>query len=123
MPRRSSKLAQRAAERGAQAVVFPELALNGYPPRDLVEKQSFLDRTEEQVERIAAATATLDVAVIFGCVARAHAAAGKQITNSALVVQGGKIVFRQNKMLLPTYDVFDEARYFRPADRQELFTL
>jgi NAD+ synthase (glutamine-hydrolysing) len=115
--------AHRAVERGAQMVVFPELALNGYPPRDLLDKQSFLERTEEQVQRVASQTAHLDAALIVGCIARAQAPAGKPLTNSALVLQGGAVVFRQNKMLLPTYDVFDEARYFRPAEREELLTV
>jgi NAD+ synthase/NAD+ synthase (glutamine-hydrolysing) len=114
---------KRAVDLGAETVVFPELALNGYPPRDLLEKQSFLDRTAEQLERLAAETADLDIAVICGYVARANAPAGKQITNSAAVLRRGKQIFRQNKMLLPTYDVFDEARYFRPAEREQLFTI
>jgi NAD+ synthase (glutamine-hydrolysing) len=114
---------RRAAERGAQTVVFPELALNGYPPRDLVEKSSFLDETERQLERVAGETGALGIAVICGYVGRAHATSGKQVTNSAAVLQGGRQIFRQNKMLLPTYDVFDEARYFRPSDREDLVTI
>ncbi len=114
---------KRAVDLGAETAVFPELALNGYPPRDLLEKQSFLERTEEQLERLAAETADLDITVICGHVARANAPAGKQVTNSAAVLRRGKQIFRQNKMLLPTYDVFDEARYFRPAEREQLFAL
>jgi NAD+ synthase (glutamine-hydrolysing) len=110
-----------AVERGAQLVVFPELSITGYPPRDLVEKQSFLDRTAVQLERFAEATAGLGITTVCGYVGRAPAsAAGKQATNSAAVVEGGRVLYRQDKMLLPTYDVFDEARYFRPADRQHL---
>ena len=111
--------ARRAAEGKAEVVVFPELALNGYPPRDLLEKESFIDRTQTELERLAAETASLDISVICGYVGRAAGApAGKQITNSAAVLHRGKIVFRQDKMLLPTYDVFDEARWFQPSDHE-----
>ncbi|MEK7406633.1 MAG: NAD+ synthase [Acidobacteriota bacterium] len=112
--------ARRAAEGGARLVVFPELSLTGYPPRDLVEKESFLVRTQEQLERLAAETAALPLAVICGYVGRSGSAAGKQATNSAAVIEGGRIAFRQTKALLPTYDVFDETRYFMPAERQSL---
>lgn len=115
--------ARRAADGKAEVVVFPELALNGYPPRDLVDKPSFIDRTQAELDRLAAATAALDLSVICGYVGRAQSSAGKQITNSAAILRGGQLVFRQDKMLLPTYDVFDEARWFLPADRELLCTL
>jgi NAD+ synthase/NAD+ synthase (glutamine-hydrolysing) len=120
---RMIEFARTAAARNAEVVVFPELALNGYPPRDLVEKPSFIDRTQSELDRLAAETATLPITIICGYVARANGDHGKRITNSAAVLQSGKLIFRQNKMLLPTYDVFDEARWFLPADRESLFTL
>jgi NAD+ synthase (glutamine-hydrolysing) len=110
--------ARRANDAGAGVVVFPELALTGYPPRDLLEKQSFLDRTEEHLEQLAADSAGLNTAIICGTVTTTAVATGKHIFNSAAVLERGRVAFRQNKMLLPTYDVFDETRYFQPADKQ-----
>ncbi len=117
------RYAREAAARGARLVVFPELSLNGYPPLDLIEKTSFLERTEEQLQRLAAGTAGLPAALITGYVGRSSGASGKRATNSAAVMQGGQVIFRQDKALLPTYDVFDEARYFVPARHQGLFEL
>jgi NAD+ synthase (glutamine-hydrolysing) len=114
---------RRAAESGANVVVFPELALTGYPPRDLLEKESFLDRTEQHLERLAADAAPLNVSIICGTVTRTGSSTGLPIYNSAAVLQGGRIAFRQHKMLLPTYDVFDEARYFEPATKQSPWAL
>jgi NAD+ synthase (glutamine-hydrolysing) len=114
--------ARRASGAGANMVVFPELSLTGYPPRDLLEKESFLDRAEKHLERLAADAAPLNVTVICGTVTRTGSPAGHPIYNSAAVLEGGVVKSRQHKMLLPTYDVFDEARYFEPATRQSLFT-
>ena len=114
---------KRAAEAGASVVVFPELSLTGYPPRDLLEKESFLDRTEQHLERLAADAGPLNVTIICGTVTRTGSSTGLPIYNSAAVLKGGRIAFRQHKMLLPTYDVFDEARYFEPAAKQSPLAL
>ena len=114
---------RRAERAGAELVVFPELALTGYPPRDLVEKQSFLDRTAAALEKLACATARLDLALLVGYVSRAPESAAIHAQNAAAVLEHGRITFRQCKMLLPTYDVFDEARYFEPAASQDVCTI
>ena len=111
--------AHRARAAGAGLILFPELSICGYPPRDLVERPSFVRRNRESAEQIAAATA--GIAVIAGLVTPADSDTGKTVMNSAALMQDGKIAFVQSKMLLPTYDVFDEMRNFAPARKQELF--
>jgi NAD+ synthase/NAD+ synthase (glutamine-hydrolysing) len=113
------EFSRRAQADGAGLILFPELSVCGYPPRDLVERPSFVARNRESVEQIAAAT--LGIAVICGLVTPAESETGKSAMNSAALLQDGKMVFLQSKMLLPTYDVFDEVRNFAPAKGQELF--
>jgi NAD+ synthase (glutamine-hydrolysing) len=112
--------ARRAQEAGAGLILFPELSVCGYPPRDLVERLSFVARNRESAEHIAAQTR--GIAVICGLVTPAQSDAGKSVMNSAALLMDGKIAFVQSKMLLPTYDVFDEMRNFAPAKSQELFS-
>lgn len=111
--------AQRARSAGAGLILFPELSICGYPPRDLVELPSFVARNQEFANRIA--EQTRGIAVICGQVTPAQAGTGKSVMNSAVLLQDGKQVFLQSKMLLPTYDVFDEMRNFAPATSQQLF--
>ncbi len=112
-----------AAAANADLVVFSELAICGYPPADLLEKPSFIARAGEAMQEVAAATASLPIAVISGFVTPAEKGSGKHVRNSAALVRNGKIEFTQSKMLLPFYDVFDEQRYFAPAERQKPFCL
>jgi NAD+ synthase (glutamine-hydrolysing) len=100
-------------------ILFPELSVCGYPPRDLVERSSFVEHNRVTLDHIAAETR--GIAVICGVVTPAQAETGKSVMNSAALLQDGKIAFIQSKMLLPTYDVFDEMRNFAPAARQQLF--
>ena len=118
-----TRVARDAAARGAEVIVFPELSVTGYPPRDLVEKPSFVEASERELERLARETADLDLSLVCGYVARADVETGKGMVNNAALLERGQVVFKQSKMLLPNYDVFDEARYFRPAERELLCTL
>jgi NAD+ synthase (glutamine-hydrolysing) len=111
---------RRAQSAGAGMILFPELSVCGYPPRDLVERPSFIARNRETAENIAAQTQ--GIAVICGLVTAAQSDAGKAAMNSAALLMDGKIAFIQSKMLLPTYDVFDEMRNFAPAKSMVLFS-
>ena len=115
--------ARQAERAGAEVVAFPELALTGYPPRDLVEKHSFLERTEDAVQSIVRESAGLGVTLIFGYVGRSPKSSAIGAQNAAAVVENGRVIFRQCKMLLPNYDVFDEARYFQPGASQSICTI
>jgi NAD+ synthase (glutamine-hydrolysing) len=114
------EFSQRAQAGGAELILFPELSVCGYPPRDLVERPSFVARNRETAEQIA--SATRGISVICGLVTPAESETGKSVMNSAALLQEGKIAFLQSKMLLPTYDVFDEMRNFAPAKSQRLFS-
>ena len=113
------EFSRQARAQGAGLILFPELSVCGYPPRDLVERSSFVTHNRETVDRIAAETC--DIAVICGLVTPAQAETGKSVMNSAALLKDGKVAFLQSKMLLPTYDVFDEMRNFAPAKSQHLF--
>ncbi|MFW5796068.1 MAG: nitrilase-related carbon-nitrogen hydrolase, partial [Alkalispirochaeta sp.] len=111
----------RARTEGAEMIVFPELSLCGYPPMDLLDHTTFM---EENLKALRELQRTLPpgIAVLVGYVDRNQESAGKALRNVAAVILDGEIVFRQAKRLLPTYDVFDEARYFEPAQRSEVWT-
>ncbi len=110
------KFAADAQARGAQLVVFSELCLCGYPPQDLIERPSFLKRNLETLEKLAR---ELSVPAIVGYVGSPQdGEAGKAAANCAALLANGRVLFEQRKMLLPTYDVFDESRYFQPARSQ-----
>jgi NAD+ synthase (glutamine-hydrolysing) len=110
---RMVRFAREAARRGADLVIFPELAITGYPPRDLVEVPHFVQRSEEQLQRLA--TLAPDVHILAGYVRRSGADPGKAVSDSAALLYGGRRLLTYDKMLLAFYDVFDESRYFEPG--------
>ena len=102
---------ERARECQADLVAFPELAITGYPPEDLLFKTSFLQANEEAMQRVIAAAK--DIAVVVGYVEVGDSATGTDIANAAAVGYDGQLVDSYRKMYLPNYGVFDEDRYFR----------
>jgi NAD+ synthase/NAD+ synthase (glutamine-hydrolysing) len=106
--------ARAAAEQGAQLVVTPELALMGYLPRDLLMSQGFVERAFRTLERMAAELRAAP-ALLVGLATINPAEIGRPLFNSAALVQNGVVGPLFHKTLLPTYDVFDEDRYFEPA--------
>jgi NAD+ synthase (glutamine-hydrolysing) len=112
---------RQALVQGAEMILFPELAVCGYPPRDLLEKPAFVERNTQVVNEIAQAVP--QITIVCGFVSPAKVETGKSVMNSAAVLRQGAVQFVQSKMLLPTYDVFDELRYFDPAESQKLLPL
>ncbi|HEU0124554.1 MAG TPA: NAD+ synthase [Bryobacteraceae bacterium] len=117
------RMSRRAAEAGADVVVFPELSLIGYPPQDLLDRPALIEQAREALEKLAVDAAPLRISIICGTVEPVDTHEGKRIWNTAAVLCRGRVHFRQRKMLLPNYDVFDEQRYFRSAEKQELLQL
>jgi NAD+ synthase/NAD+ synthase (glutamine-hydrolysing) len=112
-------LAGQAKQRGADLAVFTELCLCGYPPQDLLERPTFLDRNMDELKELAS---KIPLPSLVGYVGRVKNTSGKSVANKAALLCGGRVVFEQSKMLLPTYDVFDESRYFQPADKQIVYS-
>ncbi len=125
---------RRAAAEGARLTVFSELAVCGYPPADFLEKPSFLVRCRTAVDELAAATRDLPTAVLAGVAlpagqesgepgSAAEDLGGKPAVNAAVLLDGGRLLLEQHKRLLPFYDIFDEQRYFVPAQAQQVVEL
>ncbi len=111
-------LANQARERGADLAVFSELSLCGYLPLDLLERPHFIAANERELKCLAG---KLTLPAIVGFAGRSTDSTGKPAVNAAALLTNGQIAFVQHKMLLPTYDVFDESRYFQPASSQSAF--
>jgi len=120
--RRILEFAARARDQGADLVVFPELAVCGYPPADLLEKQTFVERAERALDEVRAWTAAAGHPAVLcgGVLPVVGNSEGKHVRNVAMLMAVGKVTAVQQKMLLPFYDVFDEQRYFEPASEQTL---
>jgi NAD+ synthetase len=115
--RRVIDFAQRAKAQQAQLVVFPELSICGYPPKDLLLKPQFVEENVRAVQSIADKVSGIDV--IVGYAARNEQPVGRPLHNAVAVLRNGKIASVHYKTLLPTYDVFDESRYFEPGPASE----
>ena len=103
-------------------IVFSELFLSGCPPLDLLEEKEFIHKYREaQQNLIKISERWPQTAILCGTVQPTDTKVGNGLYNSAILIQNGKILFQQNKSLLPTYDVFDEARYFDPADQIDIY--
>jgi len=108
---------ERSRKHDADLVVFHELCVSGYPPRDLLERTPFVLQCEAGLERLRAASSGFPgTGIIVGVPLRSPSPTGKGVSNSAVMLHEGRVIHRHDKLLLPTYDVFDEARYFEPAD-------
>jgi len=110
---------QKAIDQGADLLLTPELGVCGYPPHDLVERPEIYDRCAEAIRELSRLTAGRSCALLVGSIIRSPESVGRPGQNAVHVLQDGREVFRQAKSLLPTYDIFDEARYFEPASKIE----
>ena len=116
--------AQQAAAKEAKLLLTPELSLCGYPPRDLLLYPRFIDSMEQQLKAIAKSIPQ-NIAILVGTVTKnphANSQGQKPLHNSTALLEAGKIKQIFHKRLLPTYDVFDEDRYFQPGNQSNYFT-
>jgi NAD+ synthetase len=112
---------EEARKSGCSLAVFPELSIMGYPPKDLLERPAFISENLEKIEWLASRIKGLDV--VCGYVDRNPLKIGKPLINGAALLRGGHVVKKGGKRLLPTYDVFDETRYFEPSHESLWFEL
>ncbi|WP_236889809.1 NAD+ synthase [Desulfoluna limicola] len=115
--RKMEEAAKKAREAGCRLVVFPELSVSGYPPRDLLERRSFIKDNLNAVERLM--ENIQGIAVLLGYVERNGEPGENNLYNAALLFEDGRVLHKVRKRLLPTYDVFDERRYFEPGSESK----
>lgn len=113
--------AESARSRGARLILFPEMSICGYPPMDLLDHGTFVEENLKSL-RILQKDCPPDIALVVGYVDKNRSMTGNPLQNIASVILDGRIIHRQAKTLLPTYDVFDESRYFQPAAERKVFT-
>lgn len=114
------KAVETAKNEGSDLICFAELATCGYPPRDFLNFTDFIQKSEECVQELA--KDAVGIGILVGSPSRNPVPEGKDLYNSGYFLENGQISFIQHKALLPTYDVFDEYRYFQPADYFSTFT-
>ncbi|MBN2037961.1 MAG: NAD+ synthase [Chitinispirillaceae bacterium] len=120
--RRVCDAAAAASKEKADLVVFPELFIQGYPPRDLLEQRWFLRSSQKALESVAACSKRFpSTGILAGSVLPSGLPRGRRLYNAAVLIIDGAIKFSQPKTLLPVYDVFDETRYFDPARKVKAF--
>ncbi len=115
--RRIVGLCDKAKGKGCNLIIFPELCLTGYPPKDLLERHDFIEQAKCTLSRLVDQIG--GIGVLLGTITQNKTGIGKPLYNSAVLFQDGKIISVVHKQLLPTYDVFDEARYFKPGPVSE----
>ena len=112
---------QKAQDVGADLIVFSELCVCGYPPRDFLEFDDFIDQCQKSVDEIA--KHCIGIAAIVGSPSKNPNIKGKDLFNSAFLLADGKVAAIRSKTLLPNYDIFDEYRYFEPNNNFEIINL
>jgi NAD+ synthase (glutamine-hydrolysing) len=111
----------RAERGGAEVIVFPEMCVCGYPPMDLLDHVSFVEANLKTL-RLIQQGSPRGIGIVLGYVDKNRSSTGKPLVNAVSLIHNGEVLLTQTKSLLPTYDVFDEARYFEPADRRRVIT-
>lgn len=113
------KAIKKAKDAGSDLIIFSELCIPGYPPLDLLDRLDFIEKCNQTVQEIA--SECIGIAAIVGSPTFNKKPEGKKLFNSALLLSEGKVIFSVNKALLPTYDIFDEYRYFEPETQFSVF--
>jgi NAD+ synthase (glutamine-hydrolysing) len=113
------KAIRKAKTAGSDLIIFSELCIPGYPPLDLLDRLDFIEKCNQTVQEIA--KECTGIAAIVGAPTLNKKTEGKKLFNSALLLSEGKVIFSANKALLPTYDIFDEYRYFEPEKKFSVF--
>lgn len=110
---------KKAKDEGSGLIIFSELCIPGYPPLDMLDRHDFIEKCDATVQEIA--KECIGITAIVGSPTKNIKPTGKKLFNSALVLSEGEIIFKANKALLPTYDIFDEYRYFEPERSFRVF--